>query len=56
MGVTMSQFALAWCLRKKIITSAITGASRKEQVIENCGAVDIEFTDSLDDQVKLLFA
>lgn len=55
MGVTLSQFALAWCLRKKNITSAITSASKKEQVIENCGAVEIEFTDELQKKVKEIF-
>ena len=54
-GVTLSQFALAWCLRKKNITSTITSASKKEQVIENCGASEIEFTDELDNKVKEIF-
>jgi aryl-alcohol dehydrogenase-like predicted oxidoreductase len=55
MGVTLAQFALAWCLRKKNITSAITSASKKQQVIENCGSVDIEFTEELEAKVKEIF-
>ena len=53
--VTLSQFALAWCLRKKNITSTITSASKKEQVIENCGASEIEITDEMDKKVKEIF-
>jgi voltage-dependent potassium channel beta subunit len=55
MGVTLAQFALAWCLRTPNITSAITSASKKKQVEENCGAVDIEFTEELNQKVKEIF-
>lgn len=54
-GITLAQFALAWCLRKKNITSAITSGSKKQQVVENCGAVDIEFTQELEAKVKEIF-
>lgn len=37
-GLTMSQLALAWCLRKPIVSSVIIGASRPEQVDDNAGA------------------
>jgi aryl-alcohol dehydrogenase-like predicted oxidoreductase len=37
-GLTLSQFALAWVLREPNVASAITGASRPEQVHENAGA------------------
>lgn len=56
MGHTASQLALAWCLRKENITSAITSASKPEQVIENCGSADIEFTPELEKQIKEIFA
>ena len=37
--------ALAWTLRDPRVTSALIGASRPEQVIENVGALDnLEFT------------
>ncbi len=55
MGVTLAQFSLAWCLRTSNVTSAIIGASRKLQVTENCKAVDIEFTDELENKVKEIF-
>jgi len=35
-GLTLSQFALAWVLREPNVASAIIGASRPEQVNENC--------------------
>ena len=37
-GLTLPQFALAWVLREPNVASAIIGASRAEQVVENCGA------------------
>ncbi|MBE2219050.1 MAG: aldo/keto reductase family protein [Ignavibacteria bacterium] len=56
LGVSASQLALAWCLRKTNITSAITSASRPEQVIENCAAADIEFTPEFDKKILEIFA
>ncbi len=56
LGVSASQLALAWCLRKTNITSAITSASRPEQVIENCAAADIEFTLDFDKKIQEIFA
>jgi aryl-alcohol dehydrogenase-like predicted oxidoreductase len=35
LGLTMPQFALAWVLQKSSVASAIIGASRSEQVLEN---------------------
>jgi voltage-dependent potassium channel beta subunit len=52
LGVTLAQFAIAWCLRKKNVTSAITGASNKKQVVENCTAVDVVITEDLDNKIK----
>ena len=37
-GLTPAQFALAWVLRQPNVASAITGASRPEQVDENAAA------------------
>jgi voltage-dependent potassium channel beta subunit len=41
LGASMAQFALAWTLKNPNVSSAITGASRVEQVIENMKAIDI---------------
>ena len=38
LGVSMSQLALAWCLRRPEISSVIIGASKPAQVTDNAGA------------------
>jgi aryl-alcohol dehydrogenase-like predicted oxidoreductase len=37
-GLTMAQLALAWVLREDTVASAIVGASRPEQLEDNCAA------------------
>lgn len=39
LGLTQSQLALAWCLKNENVSSVITGASRPQQVVENCRAI-----------------
>ena len=51
LGVTLPQFAIAWCLRKKNITSAIIGASNKKQVIENCTAADVFISEDIEKKI-----
>jgi aryl-alcohol dehydrogenase-like predicted oxidoreductase len=41
LGLTMAQLAVAWVLRNKNVASAIIGASRPEQVIENVKAAGV---------------
>lgn len=41
-GQTLAQLSLQWVLRKDVVTSALIGASRPEQIIENCRALDHE--------------
>ncbi len=44
-GQSLAQMALAWVLRDKRVTSALIGASRPEQIIENVKALDnLKFT------------
>lgn len=38
-GQTLAQLALQWTLRDKVVTSALIGASRPEQVLENIEAL-----------------
>ena len=38
-GQSLAQMALAWILRLPSITSALIGASRPEQILENVGAL-----------------
>lgn len=37
--ITRAQLALAWCLKNENVSAVITGASRPEQVVENCAAL-----------------
>jgi aryl-alcohol dehydrogenase-like predicted oxidoreductase len=46
LGITMTQLALAWVLRRPEVAAAITGASRPEQVEENAAASGIELDDA----------
>ena len=42
---SLSQMALAWCLRDPRVTSVLIGASRPEQIEENVGALEnLDFT------------
>jgi aryl-alcohol dehydrogenase-like predicted oxidoreductase len=43
-GLTMSQLALAWVLRRPEVACAIVGASRPEQVHENARAAGVRLT------------
>lgn len=46
-GVTMTQMALAWVLRREEVSSAIVGASRPEQVTQNASASGIQLSDDV---------
>ena len=41
LGCTMSQLAIAWVAHNKHVSTVITGASRREQLIENLGALEV---------------
>ncbi len=55
-GMTMAQLALAWTLRDKRVTSALIGASRPQQIIDNVKAIEnLSFSsDELDAIEKIL--
>lgn len=42
LSCTTSQLAIAWCLKNPHVSSVITGASRKEQLLENLEAIEIK--------------
>jgi voltage-dependent potassium channel beta subunit len=44
LGIKVSQLALAWILRQDNVASALVGASRPEQVTENCAASDVKLS------------
>ncbi len=54
LGCSMSQLALAWCLKNPHVSTVITGASRVSQVVENMKAVDIlpKLTDSVMQRIE----
>ena len=41
LGCTMAQLAIAWCLKNPHVSTVITGASRKDQVVENMKSLDV---------------
>jgi voltage-dependent potassium channel beta subunit len=49
LGCTTAQLAIAWCLKNPHVSTVITGASKKQQVVENMKALDV--VDALDDGV-----
>ena len=52
-GQTLAQLALQWVLRDSVVTSALIGASRPQQVIENAAALSFpELTQQELDQIE----
>jgi len=49
LDITTAQLAIAWLLRRKEVSSVITGATRQEQLDENLGAADA--VDLLNDEI-----
>jgi aryl-alcohol dehydrogenase-like predicted oxidoreductase len=46
LGLTMAQLALAWILREPNVASAIVGASRPEQLVDNAAASGVRLDDA----------
>jgi voltage-dependent potassium channel beta subunit len=57
LGCTLSQLALAWCLKNPFVSTVITGASRVEQVHENMKAADVvdRITPELLEKIDAIF-
>ena len=51
LGITMAQFALAWVLQNKNVSSAIVGATSPEQISSNIDAVGVEIPQEIMDKV-----
>jgi aryl-alcohol dehydrogenase-like predicted oxidoreductase len=47
LGLTMAQLAIAWVLQEENVASAITGASRPDQIDDNVGASGVALDDSV---------
>jgi aryl-alcohol dehydrogenase-like predicted oxidoreductase len=44
-GITLSQFALAWCMQRAGVTSPIIGPRTLEQLEDNLGALEVTFSE-----------
>lgn len=57
LGATLSQLALAWCLKNPFVSTVITGASRVEQVHENMKAAAIapKITPEIMEKIDTIF-
>jgi voltage-dependent potassium channel beta subunit len=57
LGCTLSQLALAWCLKNPFVSSVITGASRVDQVHENMKAADVvdKITPEIMERIDVIF-
>ena len=54
LGIPLSTLALAWILRKKQITSVITGASKPEQLLSNVKASGLELNESVLERIDAI--
>ena len=54
LGLTRAQLALAWVLRHPGISSAITGATRPEQIRESLGAVGVDLPQEALDRIEAI--
>ncbi|HEY3798113.1 MAG TPA: aldo/keto reductase family protein [Caulobacteraceae bacterium] len=55
-GCSLTQFALAWVLREPNVASAIVGASRHEQLVENAGASGLQIDPALFREAETIVA
>ena len=55
LDMTLAQMALAWCLRDSGISSLIVGATKPEQLDENCGASGIRVPEDVIEKINQTF-
>ncbi|MAL16376.1 MAG: L-glyceraldehyde 3-phosphate reductase [Balneola sp.] len=52
-GQSLAQLALVWVLRNEVVTSALIGVSKKEQLLDNIAALDnLELTEEEQNQIE----
>jgi len=56
LGLSMAQLAIAWVLQNQNVASAIVGASRPEQIIENAKAADVILEDAVVQKIDEVLA
>lgn len=54
LGLTRTQLALAWVLRQKGVSSAITGATKPEQLEESLGAAGVDLPQEALDRIETI--
>jgi voltage-dependent potassium channel beta subunit len=54
MGTTSAALAVAWVLKNPVVASAITGATKPAQVVENLKALDVKITDEIDQKIEAI--
>jgi voltage-dependent potassium channel beta subunit len=52
MGTTPAALAIAWVLHNPVVASAITGATKPGQVLENLKALDVTITDEINQRIE----
>ena len=52
----LSRLAIAWILRNPAVTAPIVGASRPEQVVENCEGLEVKIPDEVFRELELALA
>jgi voltage-dependent potassium channel beta subunit len=55
LGITLPQLALAWCLRDSGISSVIVGATKPEQLDENCKASGVTLPAEVVERIDQIF-
>lgn len=55
-NLSMAQLALAWCLRKSVVSSVIIGASRPSQVDDNAAASGVKLSDETLAEIERVLA
>jgi len=54
-GISVSNLALAWCLRNETVSSAITSATKESQLKENIKASETELTEEILTEIEKIF-
>ncbi len=54
LDVPLAALALAWCLRRRELTSCIIGASREQQIVENVKATDLHLDDDVQERISAI--
>lgn len=56
MNISVSQLALAWCLRTQSVSSVIIGATSKKQIEENCKASGINLSAAHNEKIEKILS